>query len=168
MHDTKALRCRIRYSSKSIRGTVVETVLCTLWPAFNRWNDKPNVNVNRNDNDWNDNWWFAGVRNSLHFSPALPVGEFCLISCPLQPPSILPISFKLFERLIYFLSSSDLVSQRIMRNTLIVSTFLSAKRTYGSFSCRERKAAVTMASTASTKIVSIRCPNECRCVFGSI
>jgi hypothetical protein len=36
--------------------------------AFNRWNDKRNVNVNRNDNDWNDNWWFAGLRNSLHFS----------------------------------------------------------------------------------------------------
>jgi len=30
--------------------------------AFNRWNDDEcNVNVNRNDNDWNDNWWFAGL-----------------------------------------------------------------------------------------------------------
>ena len=38
--------------------------------AFNRWNDERNANVNRNDNDWNDNWWFAGVRNSLHFSPS--------------------------------------------------------------------------------------------------
>ena len=48
--------------------------------AFNRWNDdERNVNVNRNDNDWNDNWWFAGVRNSLHFSSA-PAGEFCLVS----------------------------------------------------------------------------------------
>lgn len=37
--------------------------------TFNRWNDdKRNVNVNRNDNDWNDNWWFAGLRNSLHFN----------------------------------------------------------------------------------------------------
>jgi len=35
--------------------------------AFNRWDDERNVNVNRNDNDWNDNWQFAGVRNSLHF-----------------------------------------------------------------------------------------------------
>lgn len=35
--------------------------------AFNQWNDdERNVNVNRNDNDWNDNWWFGGVRNSLH------------------------------------------------------------------------------------------------------
>ena len=39
------------------------------YATFNRWNDKRKVNVNRNDNDWNDNWWFAGVRNSLHFSP---------------------------------------------------------------------------------------------------
>ncbi len=31
--------------------------------AFNQWNDERNVNVNRNDNDWNDNWWFVGVRN---------------------------------------------------------------------------------------------------------
>jgi len=38
--------------------------------AFNRWNDdERNVNVNRNDNRWNDNWSFGGVRNSLHFSP---------------------------------------------------------------------------------------------------
>jgi len=44
--------------------------------AFNRWNDERNVNVNRNDNDWDDNWWFAGLRNSLHFSPVL-LGEFC-------------------------------------------------------------------------------------------
>jgi len=37
--------------------------------AFNRWNDdERNVNVNRNDNDWNDNWWFAGLRNSFYFS----------------------------------------------------------------------------------------------------
>ena len=27
--------------------------------AFNRWNDERNVNVNRNDNNWNDNGAFA-------------------------------------------------------------------------------------------------------------
>jgi len=36
------------------------------------------VNVNRNDNDWNDNWWFAGVRYSLLFSPAQ--GEFLIFA----------------------------------------------------------------------------------------
>jgi len=44
--------------------------------AFNRWNDERNVNVNRNDNEWNDNWWFAGRRNSLHFSPRISGVEF--------------------------------------------------------------------------------------------
>lgn len=48
------------------------------YATFNRWNDERNVNVNRNDNDWNDNWSFAGVRNSLHFS--LATGEFCFAS----------------------------------------------------------------------------------------
>ena len=47
--------------------------------AFNRWNDERKVNVNRNDNDWNDNWWLAGLRKSFHFSPAI-VGEFCFVS----------------------------------------------------------------------------------------
>ncbi|MEK7509155.1 MAG: hypothetical protein AAB605_00400 [Patescibacteria group bacterium] len=50
---------------------VARKTFCTERPAFNRWNDKHNVNVNRNDNDWNDNWWFAGVRNFLGFPPPL-------------------------------------------------------------------------------------------------
>lgn len=59
--------------------------------AFNRWNDERNVNVNRNDNDWNDNWWFAGLRNSLHFSPPtlklwrgvlFTLNVFCELSIP--------------------------------------------------------------------------------------
>ena len=125
MHDTKALRCRIRYSSKSIRGTVVETVLCTLWPAFNRWNDKPNVNVNRNDNDWNDNWWFAGVRNSLHFSlPTFVGGEFCFISCPLHPPSILPIFSSDCDSSAYFSVSKTFSSQLICRKNFNTSNLL--------------------------------------------
>ena len=47
--------------------------------TFNRWNDERKLNVNRNDNDWNDNWWFAGVRNSLYFSSAR-AGEFFIPS----------------------------------------------------------------------------------------
>jgi len=35
--------------------------------TFNHWNDKPNVNCNRNENDWNDNWWVGGVRKPLYF-----------------------------------------------------------------------------------------------------
>jgi hypothetical protein len=47
----------------------------TIGSAFNRWNDKRDVNVNRNDNEWNDNWWFAGRRKCLHFS-VTSVAEF--------------------------------------------------------------------------------------------
>jgi hypothetical protein len=30
--------------------------------TFHRWSGKRSVNVNRHDNDWDDYWWFAGVR----------------------------------------------------------------------------------------------------------
>jgi hypothetical protein len=30
--------------------------------TFNRWLDRRRVHVNRFDDDWNDYWWFAGVR----------------------------------------------------------------------------------------------------------
>ena len=49
-------------------GSAPEGASHHCYATFNRWNDERNVNVNRNDNDWNDNWKFAGVRNSLHFS----------------------------------------------------------------------------------------------------
>ncbi len=32
--------------------------------AFRRWGDEREVNVLRNDYDWLDRWWFAGVRKS--------------------------------------------------------------------------------------------------------
>ncbi len=32
------------------------------YAAFRRWDDRRRVNVNRDDSDWNDDWWFAGVR----------------------------------------------------------------------------------------------------------
>lgn len=32
------------------------------YAAFNRWDDERDVNVNRNDDDWDDDWWFAGLR----------------------------------------------------------------------------------------------------------
>ena len=67
----------------------------TFYATFNRWNDERNVNVNRNDNDWNDAWSFAGVRNSLHFSPRSRGVEFCA-NCPCHPPNIFQISFRPF------------------------------------------------------------------------
>lgn len=54
--------------------------LYTIFTTFNQWDDGRNVNVNRNDNDWNDNWWFAGLRNSLHFSLDFVSGEFLIFA----------------------------------------------------------------------------------------
>ncbi|MBU2508983.1 hypothetical protein KKE33_01205, partial [Patescibacteria group bacterium] len=59
------------------------------------------------------------------------------------------------DKAIYFLLSSDLVSQRIIKNIFSVSIFLIAKRTKGSFSARNKKLAVAVASMISTKNVSI-------------
>lgn len=37
------------------------------YATFDRWNDERVVSVNRNDNDWNDNWSFAGVPKLVSF-----------------------------------------------------------------------------------------------------
>jgi hypothetical protein len=65
------------------------------YACFYRNDDKRKVNVNRNDNNWNGNIWFAGRRNFFHFSPAF-AGEFCF-NCPCHPPSIRPTS-SIFNR----------------------------------------------------------------------
>src|SRR3989339_41723 len=91
-----------------LKSAVKQMVFYTNYATFNRWDDERNVNVNRNDNDWNDNWWFAGVRNSLYF----PLSRvFFYFTAFIHPPSILPISFNFSESFIYFLLSSDFISQ---------------------------------------------------------
>src|SRR3989338_8384433 len=97
--------------------------------AFNRSNDERNVNVTRNDNDWNDYWWFAGRRNSLHFSPRFGGVEFCFCNCPFHPPSILPTSSSFIERATYFLLSRDFVSHRIITSIFSASILRAASRT---------------------------------------
>ncbi len=107
----------------------------------------------------------CGARNSLHFPPML-LGGFCFSSCPPHPPSILPIASIFMESAIYFVSSSDFVSQSIMRSSFAVSTFLIAARTNGSFSGRGRNSAVATNSILSTRYVSTLWPSECRWVLG--
>ena len=70
----------------------------TNYATFNRNIDERNVNVNRNDNDWNDNWRFAGVSKSFCSPSSFASEEFYLSNCFLQPPSMRPISAKGFER----------------------------------------------------------------------
>lgn len=75
------------------------------------------------DNRWNRENGFAFVVSQFFsFSPYL--GEFCFITCPLQPPSILPISSIFSERIIYLFVLRDLLSQRTKSKTLTVSIFL--------------------------------------------
>lgn len=51
--------------------------------AFNRWNDERFVSVNRNDNDWNDNWVFAGVpKLSSFLAPHFCGVEFYKLPLP--------------------------------------------------------------------------------------
>jgi hypothetical protein len=82
--------------------------------CLNRDDAKRNADLNWFENDWNDNWRFAAVRNSLYF-PVIAGGVFSdiVFTDPIQPPSIFPISSKCSERIIYFLLSSDLISQDI-------------------------------------------------------
>ena len=136
-----------------LKLAVKQMVFYTNYATFNRWNDERNVNVNRNDNDWNDNWWFAGVRNSLYFSSA-SAEEFCLASCPAQPPSILPTSSIFVESTIYFLSRSDLVSHNSISNTLSVSSLRIARDTKCSFLSLGENAAPATASTVSINKIS--------------
>lgn len=96
----------------------------------------------------------------LFLSHIYLLGEFCFISCPRQPPSILPTSWSFFDKAIYFLLSSDCVSQRMSERILIVSSFLMASWTYGSFLSFERKAALAIASIVSIKSESILWPKE--------
>lgn len=76
-------KIQLRENSKS-SGTDGISYICYL--TFNRWNDKRNVNCNRNDNDWNDNWWLSGVPQLSSFQqPRLTRG--CVLSSKLAVPT---------------------------------------------------------------------------------
>ncbi|CAN5115821.1 hypothetical protein BH11PAT3_BH11PAT3_2740 [soil metagenome] len=74
--DTKKYST-LRYS----RGGALEDALHMCYAIFNRNGDKREVNVNSNDNRWNRNYRFGGVRNSL-LSSSLWWGSFCKLTHP--------------------------------------------------------------------------------------
>src|SRR3989338_1812112 len=99
--------------------------------------DKVVLNWNHLDNNFNAN--NPGLRrNSFHFSLVFRAGEFCFcsffLSCPLQPPSILPISSIFTDKARYFLLSIDLVSHKTIKSIFRVSVFRIANFTKGCFS----------------------------------
>ena len=103
-----------------------------------------------------------------HFSSAFMAGEFCFVSWPFHPPSILPISSSGVDRIIYFLSSMELFSQRTMSNILSVSSFRIASLIHSCFSSLDKKLAIATASIISTNKLSIFCPSVYRCGLGRI
>lgn len=127
--------------------------------------------------NWNYNWLdnnrnvanvSAVLGNSLHFSPRVSGAEFCFVSCPFQPPSILPTSSSGRESAAYFFVSSDFVSQSTRSKTFNVSSLRMASRTHGCFSFLERKVAEAIASIASMNSASTFPPRVWRCTLGSV
>lgn len=84
---------------KEFQEVVIQKIFYTNYAAFNRWNDKRKVNVNRNDNDWNDNWWFGGVRNSFISPPTFCLGSFVLQSVRANHRVVylLPLVFQIMQ-----------------------------------------------------------------------
>ena len=107
-------------------------------------------------------------RKSFHFSLNYLLGEFCFNICPLQPPSIFPISSRYNERAIYFLLSKDLISHKTISIIFRVSSLRIVSRIHGNFSSFGRKVATEIASIVSINKVSILCPRVCLCNLGSV
>lgn len=95
------------------------------------------------------------------------LGEFCFVSCPFHPPSILPISSIFSPRWIYFLLSSDFVSHSISNRTLIVSNLRIASLTQGCFSVLSKNVAIAIASIISINKLSIFWPRVYRWVLSN-
>ena len=151
-----------------LKSAVKQMVFYTNYATFNRWDDERNVNVNRNDNDWNDNWWFAGVRSSFHFSPDFLSGEFCFMICPCQPPSCLPATASDSDRTVNFFVSRALISQRIYKRNFRVSSEIIAFLIKGCFSCFSKKLATKILSIVWMKYLSIVSAKVYREIFGIV
>lgn len=81
------------YSRGGDMDDILYSTVCVLddkrhVPYLYRDADDRNLNLNWFDNDWDDVYCFAGVRNSLLFS-LNHLREFCFVSCPFQLPNIL-------------------------------------------------------------------------------
>ena len=50
------------------------------YAAFSLWRDGRGVSVRRGDRDWNDYWWFAGVRKVTSTSDTLPSSALSSLS----------------------------------------------------------------------------------------
>lgn len=103
--------------------------------------------------------------NSPHFSLA-SAGEFCFMSCPCHPPSILPASESGSDKAIYFLLSRALVSHETSKKNFSESRDMIAFFTNGCFSCFCRKLATNILSIVWRKYLSMVSPSVYRDVLG--
>lgn len=130
---------------------------------YTNWNDDRswlNANWDKPGNQWNRENGFVFLASQLSSYSPNYLGEFCFVSCPFQPPSILPISSIFLEREIYFFVSNDFVSHKIIKNIFKVSVFLIASLTQGCFSRGDKKLAIAIASIISENNLSIFKPRE--------
>lgn len=136
--DFKALRCQIRYNPESIRGVVVQMMSRAIPTAIRTCSTPTGTMMVVGSTPTTTGLTTSGTtmavsrslfRNSLYFSSAYFAEEFCFVSWPFQPPSILPASSNFMESAMYFLSSRDFVSHSTNRSTRSVSSFLIARRT---------------------------------------
>ncbi|TSC78180.1 MAG: hypothetical protein G01um101433_376 [Parcubacteria group bacterium Gr01-1014_33] len=128
--------------------------VCAVW-----WNKaKRNANLNRFDNEWNENYWFAFVRYSLHSPLFFGKGGASFSTFFIHPPSILPISCKGSERAAYFLLSSSFNSHAIWRKNLSKSNLPLVLRSTGNFCDRGRELAINKSSSVSKNSVSTFAP----------
>jgi len=106
--------------------------VCNVW-----WNDTDrNCNLNWYDNEWNANYWFAFVRESLRSPPAPVAGGVSFCTLRSQPPSILPMSCRGSDSATYFLLSKSFTSHATCRKNFSKSIFPAAFCTYGNFCSR--------------------------------
>lgn len=138
--------------------------------AANRNDDGRHLNAyyDSPSNRWNRDNGFAFAVSQLSLISTLRyVRGVVLLSWPFHPPSIRPTSSSIIDKFAYPLVSSALVSQRIIKRTFKVSTFLMARRTYGCLSVPDKNPAWTAASIPAIKSPSICCPRVYRCGFGN-
>lgn len=161
-------RSRIRYSPKIALASMDSGTdgvsyisfegnehACNVW-----WNgSKRKANLNWFDNEWNDNYWFAFVRNSLHSPPFLGKSGVSFSTFLIHPPSILPISLSGSESRVYFLLSSTFSSHAICKKNFNRSSFPLALCSIGSFCDRESIPAMNISSMVSKNRASILAPS---------
>ena len=124
------------------------------------------MNCNRNDNDWNDKWWFAGVRNFLWIN-SFPTREGVYFPrCFCQPPSIFPASDIFATKSANILFSILFNSHATCKKNFRASSLTLVLCMMGAFCSLAANCAVSTSSHNSINSISIFSPKEYRVSLG--